>query len=41
MIIDETVHRRNSHAVRWMTRLIVAKKGVASYDIPRVGACSH
>jgi hypothetical protein len=40
MIINETVHRRINQAVRWMTRLIVAKKGVASYDMPGVGACS-
>jgi hypothetical protein len=24
-----------------MTRLIEAKKGVASYEMPRVGACSR
>ena len=27
-------------AIRWMTWLILAKKSVASYDMPGVGACS-
>ena len=34
------LYTRQRDAIRWMTRLIVAKKGVASYDMPRVGACS-
>ena len=40
LIFDETVHRRISQAIRWMTRLILVMKGVASYEMLRVNACN-
>ena len=29
-----------NQAIRWMTWLILVMKSVASYEMPRVGACS-
>ena len=40
IFIDETLHKKKIYAARWITWLIMMKKGVTSCDKSRVGACN-